>query len=111
MKRTLIFAGLAAAMFFLPACSSQEPSTASPILPEYSTNWRSDGTYVIDKKSAQSVWEFVRLIATARGGPMQALITPAGTLDRATSQFACSAIGMTLLSFDVEKDVIVCLGV
>ena len=111
MKRMLILAGLAAAMLFLPACSSQQSFTSSPALPEYSTNWRDDGTYVIDRNSAQSVWEFVKLVATKKGGPMQALITPAGTLDRATSQFTCNAIGMNLFSFDVEKDVIVCMGV
>ena len=111
MKRMLILAGLAAAMLFLPACSSQESSTSSPALPGYSTNWRGDGTYVIDRNSAQSVWEFVKLIATKKGVPMQALITPAETLNLATSQITCMTIGMILLSFDVEKDIIVCIGV
>ena len=111
MKRMLILAGLAAAMLFLPACSSQESSTTSPALPEYSTNWRGDGTYVIDRNSAQSMWELVKLVATKRGDTMQPLITPAGSLNLATSQITCMTIGMILLSFDVEKDIIVCTGV
>ena len=110
MKRMLILAGLAWAMLFLPACSSLDSSTTRLGLPEVSVNWRSDGTYVVNWRSVGSWYEYALLRAEKAGMALNLAADPF-PLTEEVSMKLCMGIGMSLQSFNVEKDTFVCVGI
>ena len=110
MKRMLILAGLAAAMLFLPACSSQESSDTRYGLPPVSANWQADGTYIVHIRNIQSYVDALKLLAVRTGKVKFIPIFPTDWNRRDAADY-CQQVGMSLFSFDPEKEVLTCVGI